>query len=108
MAVLSTHTGARRSEYNNMKSVLDNTISSDRIITIPNITITYNKTGIVRFNHSEIREDRFISVYYENAQIASNCGLQANVYDGCIEFVFDLEPTEDIICTIMVTKRGGE
>ena len=108
MAILSTHTGAKRSEYNKMKSVLDIAIPSDRIVTIPNLTIVYNSSGVFTVENSDIREDRFIGVYYENAEVASNCGLRVNVYDGHIEFIFDLEPTEDIVCTIMITKRGGE
>ena len=56
MAILSTHTGAKRSEYNKMKSVLDSAIPSDRIITIPNITIAYNNSGIFTIENSDIRK----------------------------------------------------
>ena len=109
MAVfLGVHTGATRSEYKEMQEKLNTALPNDKIVTIPNVHVVYNAvTKRFSVENTAIREDSFVSVYYVNAEAASECGLQADTSGSSVVFKFDSEPSEDIICTIVITQKGG-
>lgn len=108
MAVfLGVHTGVTRSEYKEMKDKLQTALPNSKILTMENVSILYDTSKKFTVTNSAVRDDSFVSVYYKNAQAASECGLHAEVSSGVITFTFDSEPSEEIVCTIMITQKGG-
>ena len=107
MAVLCTHTGVRCSEYKDMQTKLNNASTLSNIIILEDISIHYGDSGVFIVKDDRIKEDSFVSVYYKDPLVASECGLQALVSDTSIRFVFDVETSDDIICTIIITQNGG-
>lgn len=109
MAVfLDAHGVAPRLEYKDIKDRLTSAIQESDVVTIENQTIPYDSSSKKYvITNNDISENHFVSVYYQDSSIVSNCGLKADVIGNTITFTFESEPSGDVICTIIIMKKGG-
>ena len=105
---LNAHAVVSISEYKYIKEKLTSAMQESDVVTIENQTIPYDSSSKKYvITNNDISENHFVSVYYQDSSIVSNCGLKADVIGNAITFTFESEPSGDVICTIIIMKKGG-
>ena len=76
-------------EYKDIKDRLTSAMQESDVVTIENQTIPYDSSSKKYvITNNDISENYFVSVYYQDSSIVSNCGLKADVIGNTITFTF--------------------